>query len=212
MERIGFWKGLCDTITGVLFAPTNFFARMPVVGGIGKPLLFGLLVGTVSTVVEHLVALSGWWWWPMSLRHYPGMADFPQLFPLWISRTALLPLVLLSAPMRVLVGMLVWAGIMHLSLMLVGGARRGVEATFRVVAYSEAASLFSIFPFCGSIIALPWMIVVQVIGFTQAHQISSGKAIGAVLLPLLFCCGCAFSLALALGLGIFSALGPGILK
>lgn len=211
MERIGFWKGLWDTITGVLFNPSDFFARMPVVGGIGRPLLFGLLVGSVSSIVESLVGLSGWLW-PMWLRHYPGMPEFQEFIPFWASRTALLPLVALSAPMAVLVGMFLWAGIIHLCLMLVGGAQRGFEATFRVVAYSEAASLFRILPFCGGLVAIPWMIVVQVIGFKQAHQISSGKAIGAMVMPLLLCCGCIVSLVLALGVGVFSAFGPGFFK
>lgn len=210
-ERIGFWRGLWDTVSGVLSNPSTFFARMPVVGGIGKPLLFALMVGSLSSIVEHVFALFAWWW-PMGWRHYPGMVDLPQVFPFWISRTALLPFAILSAPLMVLVGMFLWAGIMHLCLLLVGGAQRGFEATFRVVAYSEAASLFRLLPFCGGIVALPWMIVVQVIGFKHAHQISSGKAIGAVLLPLLLCCGCIASLVLTLGIGAFSALGPGILR
>ncbi len=211
MERVGFWKALWDTITGVLFSPADFFARMPVVGGIDRPLLFGLLVGSVSTVVETMVGLSGWFW-PTGIRHYPGIPEFPQLFPSWTSHAIMLPLVALSAPMIVLLRTFVWAGIMHLCLMLVGGAQRGFEATFRVVVYSEAASLFRIIPLCGGIVALPWMIVVQVIGFKQAHQISSGKAIGAMVLPLLLCCGCVVSLVLALGVGVFSALGPGLFK
>ncbi|MBC7186398.1 MAG: YIP1 family protein [Calditrichaeota bacterium] len=211
MGRVGFWKSLWDTISGVLFSPNTFFARMPVTGGIGKPLLFGLLVGSVSSIVDSIISLSGWLW-PMGLRHYPGMAEFPDIFPLWMSRTALVPLVSLTAPMMVLVGMFLWAGILHLCLMLVGGAQRGFEATFRVVAYSEAASLFRILPFCGSVVALPWMIVVQIIGFKQAHQISSGKAVGAMLLPLLLCCACVMSLILTLGIGAISTFLPNLLR
>ncbi len=43
-------------------------------------------------------------------------------------------------------------------------------------------------PFCGSIIAMIWTAVLYVMGFSIAHRTTQGKALIAVLLPIILCC------------------------
>jgi hypothetical protein len=72
--------------------------------------------------------------------------------------------------------------------MIVGGANNGFEATVRVVCYAQTAQLAGIVPFCGGLIAAIWAIVLYVIGLATAHRTTQGKAVLAVLLPVVLCC------------------------
>jgi hypothetical protein len=101
----------------------------------------------------------------------------------------------------------VGSAIIHLCLMLLGGATSGFEGTFRTVAYADATSLVRIVPVCGDLIYLVYCLVVTIIGVSEAHRISGVKATAAVLLPaVLFCCCCAAGIAIAAG-GLASLFG-----
>ena len=87
-------------------------------------------------------------------------------------------------------GMFIWSGIVHLCLMMLGGAKKSFETTFRVICFSCGATyLLSMIPGCGSMITLVWNIVTECIGFSRAHEIDTGKAVMAILLPCFLCCG-----------------------
>ena len=73
---------------------------------------------------------------------------------------------------------------MHVLLLLVRGNTNGFEATFRVMAYSQATQVWSVIPFVGGPLGWCWRVVVQVIGLKEAHQISYGKIFVAFLIPL----------------------------
>jgi hypothetical protein len=91
----------------------------------------------------------------------------------------------------VAISVFIMSGIYHVMLLILGGARHGFEATFRVVCFAQATYLFMLVPFCGSIVAPVWAIVLEIVGLSQTHQIGGGKAAAAVLLPLvIFCCCC----------------------
>jgi hypothetical protein len=92
----------------------------------------------------------------------------------------------------VVIGVFVAAGVLHLMLLLLGGARRDFEATFRVVSFSQATSVLFLVPFCGQLVGGIWCLVLYVLGLAEAHRIGHGKALAAVLLPILaLCCCCA---------------------
>jgi hypothetical protein len=103
-------------------------------------------------------------------------------------------------PLLVTVGIFIGAAVLHLCLMLVGGANRSFETTFRVVGFTAgAANLFSMIPFCGGIIALVYHIVLQCIGLSRAHPTTTGKALMAIFLPMIVCCGLIVLLVVVLG-------------
>jgi hypothetical protein len=113
----------------------------------------------------------------------------------------------MAAPIYIPIGLLIGAAFQHLFLFLVGGAKRGFLATFRVQCYAGASLIFAVVPACGSIVGVIWSLVLAVIGLSAAHQISTGKAAAAVLLPLLLCCGC-ISVCFALfGAALMSQFG-----
>jgi hypothetical protein len=114
---------------------------------------------------------------------------------------------LFFGPVFIVVGMFVVSGILHVVLLALAGGGRGFEATFRVVAYNHAVSLFNLVPVCGGLVGLVAALVLTIIGLSEAHQITRGKAAAAVLIPfLLLCCCCVAAIALA-AFGVAGALG-----
>jgi hypothetical protein len=56
-----------------------------------------------------------------------------------------------------------------------------------------------IVPVCGGAIAGIWCLVVECIGLAKAHETTTGKAVLAVFLPVIVCCGGGFLLAVMFG-------------
>jgi hypothetical protein len=81
------------------------------------------------------------------------------------------------------ISLAIWSGILHLCLLLVGGAREGYQATFRVVSYSSVTSVFNAIPIVGSLASL-WGLVLTVIGLREIHKTTTGKALGALAIPV----------------------------
>ncbi len=76
---------------------------------------------------------------------------------------------ILLSSVLVIVGVFIASGILHLCLMILGGAKKSFETTFRGVFFSTGSTyvLFMI-PFCGGMIAGVWNIVLEIIGLA-AH-------------------------------------------
>lgn len=189
--RIGFLAALVETTQKVLTKPSEFFASMPVVGGVGSPLLYGILVGTLGLVVAALYrevfqALVG--------STFAGLGDSGELrriMPVMMGGFSVVLQVVFS-PVIVILGLFIVAVIVHVFLLLLGGARQGFEATFRVICYSEAAAVINVIPLCGGVLSGVYGMILAIIGLAAAHGIGKGTAAAAVLLPLVVvCCCCA---------------------
>ena len=113
---------------------------------------------------------------------------------------------LVTGPVWIVIGVFVVAGILHLLLMLVGAAPRDFEATFRVVAYSQAVSVLGLVPFCGGLIGFVWWVVIVVLGFSVVHRASTLQAALAVLLPVFLCCCCCIGAGILAGGSMAAAL------
>ena len=114
---------------------------------------------------------------------------------------------ILLSPVIVIVWMFIASGILHVCLMIVGGAKKSFETTFRVVCFSAGSTtLLSIIPICGGLISGVWNVVLEIIGLARAHEIDTGKAVIAVLLPLVVCCGGAILLSVLFGVSALSLL------
>jgi hypothetical protein len=197
--QIGFVTALIDTTREVLTGPTAFFRSMPVMGGIGAPLGYGVIVGYIGLVAQALYqaifrAVLG-----SSLASFGGRSEWERLATTLQSGLGLVIQIILG-PAILTVGLFLSAGIVHLMLMLLGGARRNFEATFRVACYAEAPAVLALLPFCGGIVGVIYRLVLYIIGLAEAHQIGKGTSAAAVLLPLLLlCCCCAAGITIFAG-------------
>jgi len=64
------------------------------------------------------------------------------------------------------------------------GGRKGYENTIKAFAYGNTPALmFGWIPFVGGLFSI-WALVLDIIGVRQLHQISTGRAVGAVLVSI----------------------------
>jgi hypothetical protein len=195
-EQLGFLKAYFDTVSIILTKPGEAFAMMKTEGDMMGPLLFALIGGCAGLIVSFL--------FQMALHSIGFMADRQSaMFGLGVVGIWSIGYIIL-APVLVIVFVFIGSGILHLCLMIVGGAKKSFETTFRVVCFSSGSTyLLSMIPFCGGMIACVWNIVLEIIGLARAHETDTGKAALAVLLPIIVCCGGAIFLGVLFG---FSAL------
>jgi len=180
-HELGFFKAFVDTASVLLMKPSEAFVMMKREGGMTDPLLFALIGGSAGTIASTLFQIG--------LASVPGVGGGSNNVVALFGWGVVIAFLFLT-PLLMVAGMFIGSGILHLCLMLFGGANKPFETTFRVVCFScGAAYLFSIIPFCGGYITPIYNIVLQCIGISRAHETTMGKAVLAVLLPLVVCCG-----------------------
>jgi len=190
----GIVNAFIETLQMVLTRPVVAFTAMKREGGLGEPLFYAIIGGTIGGVfaITYNFVLRSFA--PFGDRH----GAFTHLFAGlgWI-------FLLVLTPLLVVIGMFVASAILHVCLMIVGGAKQSFETTFRVICFAEgSASPLLVIPFCGGLISGIWKIVLYCIGLARAHETDTGRAVIAVLLPLIVCCG-----GLLLIIMMFGALG-----
>ncbi len=175
---------LIATVKLLATAPGEAFARMPTVGGIGQPLLFAIIVAWIG------IAISAAWGLLFGGMSLPFLdRDELGMFGAMMGMSTAMTLgIVILAPIITAIVVFVQAGILHLMLMLVGGANKGFEATARVCSYSQAAQLAQAIPFCGGLLSMVWSLVLLIVGLATAHETTRGKAATAVILPVVLCC------------------------
>lgn len=185
-SRLGFMNALVDTIKLIATAPSNAFRRLRLDGDLLSPILFGVIVSWVGVAVSQI--------WNIAFgnalqRMLEQMGNAPAQQP---GVGALLVTAVLW-PLLYILSLFLGSGINHLCLMLVGALDRSLlrfEGTLKVVAYSSVSGLASVVPFVGGLISMIAALVLIVIGFTEVHRTTQGKAVAAVLIPLVLCCVC----------------------
>jgi hypothetical protein len=200
-RELGFFKAFIDTVVLVITKPMDAFAMMKPEGGMGDPLFFALIGGSFGMIVSMFFQF---------LLQALGVLGGVQSGAEGASGMACaLVMTIIVIPIAVVLGVFIGSGLVHLCLMMLGGAKRPFETTFRVVCFSTGTTyLFGVIPFLGSYISFAYNVVLEIIGIMRAHPTDGGRAAGAVLLPVVVCCGGGFLLAfLTVGIGAFSLLG-----
>src|SRR6059058_1465233 len=177
----GLLNAFIETLQMVLSKPVAAFSAMKREGGLGEPLLYAVIGGTFGGVFAVTYNFTLRLFTPFGDRQGAMAHVFGGLG--WI-------FLLILTPLFVAIGMFVASAILHVCLMIVGGAKQSFETTFRVVCFAEgSASPLLVIPFCGGLITGIWKIVLYCIGLARAHETDTGRAVIAVLLPLIVCCG-----------------------
>jgi len=191
-QERGFANAFIETLAMVLTKPDQAFRTMKTEGGLTEPLIYALIGGCVGGIVSLLLSLG-----LQSMGLFAGQRDtFAALAGIGVGSIALIVLV----PVFIVIGLFIGAAIVHLCLMIVGGANKSFETTFRVLSFSQGSTgPLQIIPVCGGLIAGVWALVVNCVGLARAHETTTGRAVLAVLLPLIVCCGAGILLLIMFG-------------
>lgn len=174
------FNGFIATAKEVLLDPTAFFTRMRREGGLGGPLVYGLIGLSLGMIFSFV-----------SQRFFSrfGIPGIPLEAREMVGGMIGLLLLVCFAPVLAIITLFLGSALYHVLLLLFGGSRFPYETTFRVVCYAAGStSLVHIIPVCGGLIGAVWNIVVSIIGLARAHETTTGKAAAAVLVPIVICC------------------------
>lgn len=177
-----------ETIKLIYSSLGFFFTDMRREGGLGQPLLFAVIGGSIGGLaaacfnigIQFLAMFAGAQNGPPGFGPGAGAAFIVVMFVV----------VVVLVPIGVVLQSFISAAVFHVCLMILGGANKTFETTFRVVAYSSGStSLLLLIPLCGQYVQGIVSLVFSAIGLMHAHETSGVKATFAVLLPVLLCCG-----------------------
>ena len=199
-ETRGLLPSFFDTLGLLVSRSEEAWARMRPSGDILSPLLFGTAICWLSMALQGILfRLIPSTMLPAFLeRRFGSIGRFGAMG---------LAVRLIVAPFVIVVILFIGAAILHVCCMLVGAlenSRSGFEGSLRVVCYSEVSSLASVIPAVGFLIGIVWWIVLAVQGVERLHQTTSAKAVTAVLIPVVVCCGGLVLLFLVVGAAFMS--------
>jgi hypothetical protein len=169
----GFIGAFFKTAWEALFSPTRFFKKVAGGEGYWSPLIYGMISGIIGFGGAIV------WQWFFFSQWFPV-----QKFSGFHYRIYFI-IVIIVLPMMTILSILIGSGITHVCLMIVGGNKKGVQATFRAISYSFCGYLFGIVPLIGSTIGVIYTTILTILGVREGHGISTGRSILAVLLPLI---------------------------
>jgi len=188
-QERSFFNAFLETLQMVLGRPTDAFTAMKREGGLSEPLLYALIGGSFGLIVYLIYSFVFQSLGIFASRNNP-LLHFVGMGIGWV-------VLLVFAPLLIAIGVFINAAILHVCLMLVGGARQSFETTFRVVCFSGGSvAPLMVVPLCGVLIVGVWGIVLRCIGLARAHETDTGRAVLAVFLPLIVCCGAGIILAI----------------
>jgi len=199
---LGMADGFIAALKLFVTSPSEAFSQTFKKGDYGSPLLFAIIVGwigiTIGQIWETLMGAS-------ILSMMP--AEMRSQIPFIPGSAASFLISVIFAPVYIIIGLFIWSAIVHLCLIIVGGLEKsvaGFEGSFRVVSYAMVASLANLVPVLGGFICFVWTLVLPVIGLQKLHETSQGKAVIAVLLPVVLCCVCFGILMVIAGAGMMT--------
>ncbi len=203
-QTLGSWF---ETMGLIIGSPTRAFAIMRQRGGLGTPMLYNIYgIGIPLGVMAIIFVPIGLIILVLVASQDAGAAGvFAGIMLAYVL------VLVVSVLLAVTVGALIGAAILHLLLMVCGGANRSYETTFRVLSYANGALaplhlVANFLPLIGPLGLMVWQIVLLILGLAQAHETSTGKTAIAVLLPIGLC------MALYAGLMFVVVLSPIFLR
>ncbi|NLA74772.1 MAG: hypothetical protein GX846_04775 [Deltaproteobacteria bacterium] len=174
-EEQGYFAALYMVFSAVLFSPVQFFRAVKEGTGIREAMIFGILTGSIGAMFSFF---WGFYLQPerflVLIKALQGASSVSSIFMMMI----------IFSPLIVFINALIVTAVVHVSLSVMGGASKGFDSTMKVILYSNAASLFNIFPYLGGLIAYVLSLMIIVKGLREVHETGSGKAVLSLLLPV----------------------------
>lgn len=197
-QKLGIIPATIESIRQILTQPGKTFSNMPRSGGFLPPLYFHIFLSWLGVIAASIY--QGIWFMvnPAALEKELNGVSLGLFWAILAGILIIMPIVLAALAF-------ISTGILHVLLMITGGARHSFETTFRVYCYSAgAAGILQLIPFCGGVIYSVWYLICVIIGLAKAHETETWKSALAVLLPVLLCCGIIIAIML---FGVAAATG-----
>jgi hypothetical protein len=200
------------TVKKLLLEPAAFFQQMGAEAPLGPAMGFALISFSLSAVIQVI--------WQIVLASIQfgvirfageGSADGPAAFAPLIEHGIQVGFSILI-PAFGFIGVFIGAGITHLFLLLLGGAKEGYLAMVKICLYATAGACLSVVPCLGDFAYAIWSIVISIVGIVTVHKTETWRALLAIFLPtILICVCCAVAIAIIVGVagvGAFAAFEP----
>src|SRR5262245_45613823 len=118
-QESGFFNAFIETLKMVLTQPAEAFSVMKREGGLGEPIIYALIGGCVGGIVSFLFSLGF-----QSIGLFADKNNsLAAMTGMGIGSAAMIILL----PLFIVIGLFIGSGIMHLCLMMVGGANHPLE-------------------------------------------------------------------------------------
>jgi len=169
------WSGpaaFIITLRRVLLTPKSFFANLPSTGGLGEPLGFALLAGSIGILGSLL--------WQLILEG--GFSDampavaFSERIGNLVQDPKVIAGIFIMTPFLVALGQFFLSICLLGAVRLTGSEKYTFESVFRVAAYAQAPAVLCLIPWGGAFVAALWNIVLLIIGISKKFGSSAFKA------------------------------------
>jgi hypothetical protein len=170
-----------ETIKGFLMEPVPSFrkARKTPFGDAIKYYLILLIINAILTVIVELVMASAIL---SAINQAMGQMGMGELFLVGTVGVVVgaIILVILS-----LILLFIVAGWLHIFVYLLGGRKGYLETVKALIFGSTPYMLIGWIPVIGIIVGGIWSLILEILGIRELHQVSTGRAVGAVILAML---------------------------
>jgi hypothetical protein len=148
-QERGFFNAFIETLSMVLTHPAEAFTVMKREGGLGEPLIYALIGGSVGGIVSALFSLGF-----QSIGLFADKNNsLAAMTGIGIGSIAMIILL----PLFLAIFLFIWSALAHLCVMIVGGPQP-MRQRFSFI-YSRLNRSLQIIPLCGGLIAGVWAIV-----------------------------------------------------
>ncbi len=186
--------GLFEKIKTVLTSPTKFYNSVKSEKGFKSPILYLLVMSLLSIVLSTAFTLA----FPPSL--------------LGVTVPVSLEASIIGIPIAFVIGIIATfliVGIFHVFVYLLGG-KNGFLQTFKSNVYGSTPSyIFGWIPYVNLVVGIYSLFYLIPKGISMQHNMSMGRAVLAILLPVIIVLVLAFVLFAAVLLVFLSALSSG---
>ncbi|MGC9435389.1 MAG: YIP1 family protein [Methanomicrobiales archaeon] len=163
-----------ESVKGFLLQPVETFQSHRE-ATLGEALKYYIILIVIFAVLSALLALAG----------ITGMAGMMGMgLGAGAAGVTAFVMVLIGAIVGGIIGILIGGVLLHIFVYIVGG-RKGIGQTIKALAYAETPALLLGWIPVINIIGGIWAFVLTILGIRELHEISTSRAIIAVILPLI---------------------------
>jgi len=193
IDRFGLWGAIAITLKKCLTAPASFFSDLAASRNSYMAWVFALIIGSIGSIFSFL--------WTIFL--ISPLFDLVPSLDAYTGKNMLTTAQLVFAPLIITMKLIFLSCYFHFLLFCTRSSRKDFSATFRILFYTQCASIFECIPVIGSFISLALSLYLLVIGFHKIHGISMLRAwMIIILLPVVLSIVVGVVAALIFGTGL----------